>query len=55
MNATSNRSPIASYDSDYEAIIELMNAYFDGLYEGDVTKLRQVFHDDAVLKGPGFV
>ena len=51
MNATSNRSPIASYDSDYEAIIELMNAYFDGLYEGDVTKLRQVFHDDAVLKG----
>lgn len=28
----------------------LLNAYFQGLYEGNVDLLRSVFHDDAWLK-----
>ena len=51
MNALAEQTPVASYQSDYEAIIGLLNDYFDGLYEGDVDKLRNVFHDDAWLKG----
>ena len=42
---------VPSYQNDYEAIIELLREYFDGLYEGNVDKLRGVFHDDAWLKG----
>lgn len=51
MNATTANSQIASYQSDYEAIIELLNVYFDSLYAGDVDKLRNIFHADAWLKG----
>lgn len=51
MNALAEQTPVASYQSDYEAIIGLLNDYFDGLYEGDVDKLRNLFHDDAWLKG----
>ena len=46
--------PVAGYQSDYEAVIELLNNYFDGLYEGDVEKLRGIFHDDAWLKGNNY-
>ena len=51
MNALAEQTPVASDQSDDEAIIGLLNDYFDGLYEGDVDKLRNLFHDDAWLKG----
>ena len=51
MTATAAEAPLASYQDDYEAIIGLLNDYFDGLYEGDVDKLRGIFHDDAWVKG----
>jgi len=47
-------NPVANYQSDYEDIIELLNDYFDGLFEGDVEKLRSIFHDDAWLKGNNY-
>ncbi|MEO0952090.1 MAG: nuclear transport factor 2 family protein [Pseudomonadota bacterium] len=43
-------APVASYQEDYDAIMGLLNAYFQGLYEGNVDLLRSVFHDDAWLK-----
>jgi hypothetical protein len=46
--------PAASYQSDYEAIIGILNDYFDGLFEGDVEKLRSIFHADAWLKGNNY-
>jgi thiaminase len=51
MTAKTTSTPVASYQSDYDAIIRLLNKYFEGLYEGDVDKLRRIFHDDAWLKG----
>jgi hypothetical protein len=54
MSTASNTTPVASYQSDYEAIIGVLNDYFDGLYNGDVSKLRRIFHDDAVLKGSDY-
>ena len=39
---------------DAQIIETLLHDYFDGLYEGDVTKLRNVFHDDAWLKGNNY-
>ena len=51
MTAATVTTQIASYQNDYEAIIELLNTYFDSLYVGDVDKLRDIFHDDAWLKG----
>ena len=39
---------------DAQIIGALLQDYFDGLYEGDVTKLRNVFHDDAWLKGNNY-
>ncbi|MEL7448339.1 MAG: nuclear transport factor 2 family protein [Pseudomonadota bacterium] len=54
MTAASAKIPVASYQKDYEAINELLNAYFDSLYVGDVDRLREIFHDDAWLKGNGF-
>ena len=54
MAAATNLSPLPSYQPDYEAIIGVLNDYFDGLYEGDVSKLRSIFHDDAVLKGSDY-
>lgn len=38
---------------DLEAISAVLQAYFNGLYEGDVDKIRAVFHEDTVLKAPG--
>ncbi|MEM9531489.1 MAG: nuclear transport factor 2 family protein [Pseudomonadota bacterium] len=51
---TATTTQVASYHSDYEAIIELLNSYFDSLYVGDVDKLRAIFHDDAWLKGNNY-
>lgn len=51
MTTTTASAPVASYQDDYDAIIDLLNAYFDGLYEGNVDALRTIFHDDAWLKG----
>ena len=39
---------------DAQIIEALLQDYFDGLYEGDVAKLRNVFHDDAWLKGNNY-
>jgi len=38
---------------DFEIIIKLIRDYFDGLHEGDVQKLRAIFHEDALLKAAG--
>ncbi len=51
MTTTTANVPVASYQDDYDAIIDLLNTYFAGLYEGDVDALRNIFHDDAWLKG----
>ena len=48
---TTNLPRVASYQGDYQAIIGVLNDYFDGLYHGDVEKLRSIFHEDTVLKG----
>ena len=42
------------YEDDYQSIHALMRDYFDGLYEGNVEKLRGLFHDDAWLKANGY-
>jgi len=34
-------------DTEYPAIIAVLNDYFDGLYHSDTTRLRQVFHEHA--------
>ena len=39
---------------DYHNITELLKSYFDGLYDGDVDKLRLIFHEDAWLKGNNY-
>ena len=38
---------------EFEAILALIQYYFDGLYRGDTSLLRSIFHDDAILKSPG--
>ena len=54
MTAQATLKPVTSYQSDHEAIVGLLNEYFDGLFEGDVEKLRTIFHDDAWLKGNNY-
>ena len=54
MTVPTTVKPVASYQSDYEAIIGLLNDYFDGLFEGDVEKLRVIFDDGAWLKGNNY-
>ena len=54
MSTVTNIRLEPTYQSDYEAIISLLNDYFDGLYFGDVPKLRGIFHDDAMLKGNSY-
>lgn len=54
MTAQVTPRPVASYQSDYETIVGILNGYFDGLFEGDVKKLRSIFHDDAWLKGNNY-
>jgi len=36
--------------NDVKAVVE---AYFEGLHQGDVVKLRSIFSADCVLKAPG--
>lgn len=40
--------------NEFESVIALVRKYFDGLYYGDVSKLRAIFHQDAFLKAPSF-
>ena len=54
MNNPTQLPPVASYQREYQSVIGVLNTYFDGLYEGDVDKLRSIFSDDAVLKGNGY-
>ena len=54
MTVQTTLKPVASYHSDYEAIMGILNDYFDGLFDGDVEKLRSIFHDDAWLKGNNY-
>lgn len=39
--------------SDFDNITAIIQLYFDGLHQGDVEKLRSIFHVDAWLKAPG--
>ena len=39
--------------SDFDNITAIMQGYFDGLHQGDVEKLRSIFHVDTWLKAPG--
>lgn len=52
-NVNTNKQE-TSYSQDYQTILALLQDYFDGLYEGDVEKLRSLFHDDAWLKGNNY-
>jgi hypothetical protein len=36
-------------DTSFDEIARALDAYFDGFYEGDVTKLEQIFHPNAHL------
>ena len=54
MNPSETLPRVASYQRDYQAIIGVLNDYFDGLYNGNVSTLRSIFHDDTVLKGNGY-
>jgi len=38
--------------SEIQTIEQIITDYFDGLYEADVEKLRNIFHSDSVLKAP---
>ena len=38
---------------DFYLILEIIRNYFDGLHQGDVNKLKGIFHSDAYLKAPG--
>ena len=46
--------PTPLHQDDHAAIHDVLLDYFDGLYEGDVEKLKRVFHPDARLKAPGY-
>ena len=37
---------------EFICIIGIINDYFEGLYLGDIKKLKRIFHPDAVLKAP---
>lgn len=39
--------------NDLQTITLIVQKYFDGLHNGDVSKLRSIFHVDAWLKAPG--
>lgn len=38
--------------TDFEAVTALIHDYFTGLHQGEVSKLRAIFHEDAWLKAP---
>jgi hypothetical protein len=54
MTVQTTLKPVASYQSDYDAIVGILNDYFDGHCEGDAEKPRSIFHDDACLKGSNY-
>ncbi|NQZ07229.1 MAG: nuclear transport factor 2 family protein [Algicola sp.] len=39
--------------NDFDSVTAVIQNYFDGLHQGDVTKLRSIFHHDVCLKAPG--
>lgn len=39
--------------SDFESITSIIQSYFHGLHNGDVAKLKAIFHRDTWLKAPG--
>jgi hypothetical protein len=39
--------------NDFDSVTAVIQSYFDGLYQGDVTTLRSIFHHDVCLKAPG--
>jgi len=38
--------------NEFVSVMTLIRDYFDGLYHGEVSKLRAIFHPDAFLKAP---
>jgi len=38
--------------ADFTAITDILQCYFEGLYYGDIAKLKAIFHSDAWLKAP---
>jgi 4-oxalocrotonate tautomerase len=42
-----------SRESDFQSVLTLVRNYFDGLYNGEVKKLRSISHSDLFLKAPG--
>lgn len=40
------------YYDDLKIITDITEAYFSGLHEADIEKLRSIFHEDVVLKAP---
>jgi hypothetical protein len=50
------KEPTMGIDNGYQEITEALNDYFDGFYEGNVDKLRRIFHPNchlySALKGP---
>ena len=36
-------------DASYQEIVEALSTYFDGFYEGDIDKLKTIFHPSAHL------
>ncbi len=37
---------------DFASVTAILHTYFEGLHQGDVSKLSAIFHDDAWLKSP---
>jgi len=46
-------APVVSYQADVATVTQMTEAYFQGLYTADTTKLETLFHEDCVLKAPG--
>ena len=42
---------MSSRTEQFDQVIECLNLYIEGTFEGDVGKLKQVFHEKAILSG----
>lgn len=51
MTITEANGDIGSHE--FELVVSLVQDYCDGLFGGDVSKLRAIFHPDTFLKAPG--
>lgn len=40
-------------DDDFAKIRTIINSYFTGLYQGNSSQLKAIFHPTAMLKSPG--